>query len=313
MKRILKIVPIPAAGVMLGCASLGNLLQPYSEVMRWLFGGIALFLFFALILKGILLYQDVKKDFQDPIFTSVSPTFAMGTMLLSVYFQPFLGSVSFVIWICAIVLHLIIMVYFTIKFMLKLDIKRVHASYFIVYVGIAVAGVTAPAYDMYLLGTAIFWFAFVCMLLLLPLIIYRYIRHKQMEDVSKPLFCILTAPASLCLTAYLKTSITPNIYLVILMLILATVLYLVVLVRLIRLLRLDFYPSYAAFTFPFVISATASNLSGQFLANSGYDIPLISYLSAVETVIAIIMVCYTLVRYTMFFFKENKKTEKALK
>ena len=38
MKQFLKVLPIPAAGVMLGLAALGNLLQSYSEGVRLVFG-----------------------------------------------------------------------------------------------------------------------------------------------------------------------------------------------------------------------------------------------------------------------------------
>ena len=50
MKQFLKALPIPAAGVMLGLAALGNLLQSYSEGVRLVFGALALVLWVCLVL-----------------------------------------------------------------------------------------------------------------------------------------------------------------------------------------------------------------------------------------------------------------------
>ena len=44
MKDVIKKVPIPLCGVMLGAAALGNLLQSYSEGIRYVCGIFAAFL-----------------------------------------------------------------------------------------------------------------------------------------------------------------------------------------------------------------------------------------------------------------------------
>ena len=44
MKDVIKKVPIPICGVMLGAAALGNLLQSYSEGIRYVCGVFAAFL-----------------------------------------------------------------------------------------------------------------------------------------------------------------------------------------------------------------------------------------------------------------------------
>ena len=44
MRDIIKKVPIPTAGVALGLAALGNLLQPYAEVAHIACGALSLFL-----------------------------------------------------------------------------------------------------------------------------------------------------------------------------------------------------------------------------------------------------------------------------
>ena len=147
----------------------------------------------------------IKEDFKNPILASVAATFPMALMLLSTYIKPFIGVGAKYIWYFAIGLHIILLVYFTIKFLLKLQMPKVFASYFIVYVGIAVA---APAFEELAIGAGAFWFGFLTFIGLLVLV--------------------------------------------------ATMLYVLALVKAISYLKLKFYPSYAAFTFPFVISAIAT-------------------------------------------------------
>ena len=110
---------------------------------------------------------------------SVFCTSTMALMLLAGYLKPYISVVADVIWYAAIVLHVVLMLYFTAKFILKLQMKKVFASYFFVYVGIVVASVSAPAFGATGLGTGIFWFGFVALLALLVLVTYRYAKSAR--------------------------------------------------------------------------------------------------------------------------------------
>jgi len=300
MKRIIKKVPIPLSGVMLGTAALGNLLQSYSEGARYICGGIAFILLGLLLLKLVLYPENVKEELKQPIPASISATFPMGIMLLSVYAKPFLGNISLFIWYGAIVLHIVIILYFTYKFMLKPDIKKVFASYFIVYVGIAVAGISAPAYGQETIGTAAFIFGFVSLLVMLLLIGYRYIKYPDIPEPAKPIACIFAALASLCLAAYLQSVSDKMAGMVIFMVVLAGVLYVFAVIQLISCLKLKFYPSFSAFTFPFVISAIAMKQTAAWLANMSMAQPYLPYIVLIQTIIAAVLVIYTLIRYVLF-------------
>ena len=85
MKNTIKKIPIPLCGVMLGLAALGNLLQSYSEGIRYICGILAAFLLILVLLKLIMFPQMVREDMKNPIMASVSGTFPMALMLLSVY------------------------------------------------------------------------------------------------------------------------------------------------------------------------------------------------------------------------------------
>ena len=302
MKNIIKKVPIPICGLMLGVSALGNLLQSYSEIVRYICGVLAVFLLILAILKLILCFEDVKKDMENPIMASVSGTFPMTLMLLSVYVKPFIGQAAFYIWIFAIILHIALIIYFTIKFIVKLDIKKVFASYYIVYVGIVAASVTAPAYNQLKIGAVCFWFGFVALILLLILVSVRYIKYKEIPEPAKPLICIYGAPMSLCIAGYIQ-SVNPKIYIfLVVMLIVSTILYIFALAQLVKCIKLPFYPSFASFTFPFVITAIALKQSMACFNNLGHPMPFLQTFVLIETIIAVILVIFVYVSFIKFIF-----------
>ena len=306
MKDIIKKVPIPLCGVMLGTAALGNLLQSYGEGIRNGCGIFATFLLILVLLKLIMFPGMIKEDMGNPIMASVSGTFTMALMILSTYVKPYIGQAAYIIWLLAIILHIVLIVYFTVKFVVKLQMPKVFASYYIVYVGIVVAAVTAPAYEQLGIGAATFWFGFVTLILLLVLVTYRYVKVKEVPNPAKPLICIYAAPTSLCIAGYVQ-SVTPKSYGFLMgMFVVATVIYIFALVKAVGYLKLPFFPSYAAFTFPFVISAIASKQTMACVANMGHPMPFLQYVVLIETIIAVVLVVYTYIRFMGAIFGGKK-------
>ena len=220
--------------------------------------------------------------------------------------KPFIGQGAYCIWLFAIALHIALIVYFTVKFVVKLQMPKVFASYYIVYVGIAVAAVTAPAYEKLAIGSAAFWFGFVTLILLLVLVTYRYVKYKEVPEPAKPLICIYAAPTSLCIAGYVQSVMPKSYNFLIAMLVVATIIYIFALVKAVGYLKLPFYPSYAAFTFPFVISAIASKQTMACAANMGHPLPFLQYVVLVETIIAVALVAYTYIRFMGFIFNNKK-------
>lgn len=93
---------------------------------------------------------------------------------------------------------------------------------------------------------------------------------------------------------------------------LSLIIYIIVLINLPKYLKMPFFPSYAAFTFPFVISAVGIKMTIVCLGKMGYTIPFINYLVLFQTIIATVLVIYTLIRFTMFIIS-NKQSQLALK
>ena len=307
MKKLLQAIPLPLSSVMLGFAALGNLLQSYGEWLRVLCGAVSFILFVLLALKFLILPASFKEDMKSPILSGVFGTFPMGMMLLSVYFKPILGIVAVWIWWIAIALHAALIIYFTVAFLFELQMHKVFPSCFIAYVGIVAGSVTAPAYSLQPVGLALFYFGLFSLIVLLGLVGYRYLKYKEIPEPARPLFCIFAAPASLCLTGYLNAAPEKSQALLIVLAVLAGILYLAVLAALPRLLKLKFYPSYGAFTFPFVISGIAYKQLAGFYLKAGTPVPALSVIATALTVIAAVLVAYTLVRYVMAIIKAVKQ------
>lgn len=309
MRDIIEKVPIPTAGVALALTALGNLLQPAYEGIHILCGAVALFLIVLLAAKAVMFPQLIRDDLHNSIMASVSGTVFVTLMQFSNYLAPLAFGPAFALWVAATMAHLALIVWFTVRFFRPFKLHEVFPTYFICYVGIVVASVTSPAFGMQALGQAIFWFGFACYAALLVLVTYRYAKHEVPEG-ARPLFCIYTAPMSLSIVGYLAVTDAPNALFVGVMMALAQVLFLVVLSRLPRLLRLKFYPSYAAMTFPFVITATALGQGTAFFRANGVALPFaFDVVFYVEVALATIMVAYVLAHYLRFFFRRIEQPQ----
>jgi exfoliative toxin A/B len=309
---LLKKTPLPFCGVALGLAALGNLLSTYPNgaTIKNICGALSALILIWLLVKFIINFKAFVEEIKNPIMGSIIGTYCMALMILGGYKWPN-AEVGKTIWFIGLILHVILIIYFTKEFVFKFGIKKVFTSWYIVYVGIVAMNINCADFGMQELGKIVFWFGFASTLVLLVLVTYRYLIIKDFMPPAIPLFCIYTAPVSLCLAGYMNTFTPPEPSLIYFMLILSLLIYLIVLVNLPRFLMMPFYPSYAAFTFPFVISAVAVKLTtAKFLTSNN---PVLAnttkMIFTVQTWIAAVLVAYALARYIMFIIA----TEEASK
>lgn len=294
---IVKSTPVPAAGVALGVVSLGGLHAALVPAVQGVCALVA-FVLAALVIAKICLFPGMfRSDMNSPVVAGTFATLFMCTMQLASFAAPFAGPVAFAVWAIAVACHAGLICWFTWRFVRGFKLQNVFTSWFVAYVGIIVGALTSPTFGMEALGRAIFVFGFACYAVLLVVVTVRHVRH-ELPEAAAPTFCIYAAPMSLSLAGYLAVFPQPNTVFVAVLAVLAQAMLLVVLVRLPRLLRLKFYPSYAAMTFPFVISATAFVRSLSCLAAEGWAVPeALSALAWLEAALATVMVCYVLCHY----------------
>lgn len=295
--NIIKNLPIPISGLILATLSLGNLLQDIHPYFRYAFGSIGALILILMILKVVKYPQSIKEDFKNPVIASSSGTFSMSLMILSTYLMGFMPSIAYTIWIIGIVLHIMLMIYFTYHFTIRaFDISTVYPTYWIVYVGITMGAITAHFHGLQEMDHIFFIIGFMGMMVSTPLILYREFIYKQIPDQNKPLSCIFTALFSILIFGYLNSVQDISNEFVLALYLMACLFYIYSLYKLVSYRDLDFYPSFSAFTFPFVISALAT----KGILNKISSSVVLNDVLILETIVATILVVYVLIKYTIF-------------
>lgn len=189
------------------------------------------------------------------------------------------------------------MIYFTYHFIVcNFNISNVYPSYWIVFVGITMGAITSSVHGIAEIGFYLFIVGFIAMIITLPWVIYRYLTHPNIPDANKPLICIFTAVLSILIVGYLNTAQNISAEFVMTLYIFACIFYVFALIKFIEYRDRDFYPSFAAFIFPFVISALATKgIIAKITSNA-----LLSGMLKIEIAIAIVIVAYVLLRYVKF-------------
>lgn len=302
MNNLIKELPIPISGLMLGILALGNLIQDYSFYGKYICGIIGLIILILLLSKLIKFPEETIKSLKNPVIASVSATSLMSLIIISSYIAPFNIKIAARLWIFSVLLFVGLIIYFTIEFFIKrFSLENVYASYYIIYIGIVIASTTAPLYNQIQFGQIIFYFGLLSFIFLLILTLYRYLKLET-PDMFKPLICINAAPFSLLLLGYLKSFSNISNYFIIFLYIMAIIFYIFSIIKIIEYRNLNFYPSYSAFAFPFVVAAIATK---EMLKYSKFF--YLNYLSYIQTLIAIILVSYVLVKYIIFLNKKNNQ------
>lgn len=257
--------PLVMSGLVLGLLALGNLLVAYFPYLRPILAALAISLYLLLIISCLRFPRQQLPQLRQPLVASVFPTFFMAGMLLASYLQGWqLPVLAQPLWWLSFMGNVLLILYFTWRFVLPFSWDHVFPSWSVLYVGIAMAGLTAPVTGQESLGQLIFWVGLVLTVLVLPLMAYKTYVIKLADPIQSNIstFC---APLSLLLATYLTTFDKPQAGLVLALLISSQALYLFVLGQLLHLANRPFNPGFSAFTFPFVISATSFKLASQFL------------------------------------------------
>ena len=300
--NIIKNLPLAITGLILAILSFGKIFTDFSSIF-FIIGSILIFL---VLLKLILHFDEFNRELNQLIALSTFGTFSMALMLFSTYlkplFMPLSQKIALGIWILGIIIHLSILLIFTKNYVINdFDIENVFATWWIVYIGITMAAITAPAFDMQNYGFIFFGIGFILMIPTLVLVSYRYRMFTSIDDKNKPFICIYTALLSILLVGYVNAlPIDENFLSLIYMC--ACIFYIFAIFQAIKLLiieKLEFMPSFSAFTFPFVISAIATGEAYKFF---GFD--YLNYLFYIQAIIALTLVIFVSYKYLRFLLKQ---------
>ena len=271
--NIIKNLPLAITGLILAILSLGKIFTDFSSIF-FIIGSLLIFL---ILLKLVLHFDAFKNELNNLIALSTFGTFSMALMLFSTYlktlFMPLSESIAIGIW-----------------------------TWWIVYIGITMAAITAPAYNLQQYGFIFFGIGFILMIPTLILVSYRYLKFTSIEDKNKPFICIYTALLSILIVGYVNAMNIDGNFLSLIYLG-AFIFYIFAIYHAIRLLvleRLEFMPSFSAFTFPFVISAIATGEAYKF-----FGLGILNYLFYIQAIIALVLVIFVSYKYLRFLMKTN--------
>lgn len=301
LRDFISSTPVPICGLALGIASLSSFLsETFGPEVR-LFALFSAFFVILFTCRVIIDPKGVSNDLQNPAVFGVLPTYTMTLMILSSFIYGYSEVISLVIWWSAVLLSFVIMVLFVRRFVLGFTINNVFPSWFVIFVGYVVAATTAPAVGMEPVGRVLFCTGFAAYVILLPILTYRTVVVRNIPTPAIPNIAIFTAPINLCIVGYMASFETYNETLLIAMAVVGVASYAAVLAYMPCMLRNGFMPSYAAFTFPLVISAISfRRLASYFAVQDG---SIVDILVDVTLVIAIIVVAYVLIRFLMLLAK----------
>lgn len=304
-------IPVPMSALALGLAALGNLLLPYSPVVRSVCGVTAAAVAVLILARIVLDPAGVRAELQNPATLAVFPAFFMAVMLLATYLKPYAAVPAKGLWVAALVSQIIVAALFVVRFVGSFKLAQVLPGWLLVFVGFVVASVTSPAFDALPVGRVLLYAGAVGYVGILPVIVYRMFSLGALPEPALPTIAIIAAPPSLLLVGYLAVTEAKQTFVVYLLLVAAAASLLYVLTALPRVLQVRFYPSYAALTFPFVISAIALKQSNVFLTASqaGSFIPKAA-VTAMDG-FAAVMVLYVLARYAMHLAAPTQERAEA--
>jgi len=304
MLKFIKKIPIAICGLALALAGLGNLLSSHGVIIKSLCGSLSGLILLLVLGRFLLDKKAFMEELNNPIGLGLFPSFSMALVLLSTYIRPY-GQLSIFFWYGGLFIHLGILLIFIKKYVLNFKLENVFPSYFVVFVGHVVLSLSASSMNRPLIGEISFYLGLTSYIIILPLLTYRLRKIKILKEGIRPTLAIFTAPMSLLLAAYLSSFKSINTNLIFVMVSICLLSYIFVCIKMFDLLKLKFYPSFAAFTFPFVISGLAFKLTSNYLSLLGYN--YLKPLALISQGLAVFIVIYVFFSYIKFLFVKEEK------
>jgi exfoliative toxin A/B len=299
-------MPVPVCGLALGIATLDRFFHPTYDFYKYNVGAaIALILIVLFTIRVIIDRRGVARDLEHPAMFGVLPTYTMTIMVLAAIAKDHLGNAVIVIWYAAIIASFVMIFFFIRKFVLRFELRNVFPSWTVMFTGFLVASTTSPVFGMEELGRILFWIGFIAYLTVLPPILYRLMKIRLPEGLV-PTIAILAGPVNLCIVGGIRSyGYAPPVIPMTILTVMGIVSFLAVLAYMPVMLNRRFYPTFAAFTFPLVISAISIYELGKLhgLPSDGV------FLIVQETMFAIaaLSVLHVLIRYMIYFYRTARE------
>lgn len=309
IENILKKTPLPVAGLAFGLTGLGSLFSEFGQG-AWampLFGVLGFAVLLIALGKIVFFPNAAKENFQNPIQAAVAPVIPGVLMLDAGFLSKSMPITALALWILAAIIMTIYSAWFIWKYLFHFQLKQVFAAFFIPFVGFAVLVMsshhlvqTFPMIES--VREILFGFSSIGFIVMLTIISWRYLKLPVPEKAAKPVFAIYSAPLAVLIVSYIRLPIEHSVTNLTIALLISQGLFFMVLSQVPTFLKNGFFPSFAALTFPFIITASSLWESLPFFNNS----TLLTDLAWIETIFAIAMTLFVFYHYLKFFQQTAK-------
>ena len=298
-------MPVALTGLALGVAGISGALSTFLGQIPIFIGDFISFILVTIIfIKDCLHFDQLKNEISHPTLGSFIPTFDMTLMTLAGFIANYNLFIGRSLWIVSIIIHIIFCFSFFYYRIKNFEIHHVIPSWFVPPVGIVVACVSGANMNFPQITHIIFYIGFILYLIMLPIMMYRIIFVEHLDDGRLPTFAIMAAPPSLCLAGYLTSFSNPSEVIIYILLPLAVFMTMLVYVSFFRILRISFNPSYASFTFPLAIGATAFLKYSNYLVSIESDYYLLwKYIGITLSISASIIITIIFIKMILYIKK----------
>ncbi|MHD0396493.1 TDT family transporter [Staphylococcus simulans] len=302
-KSIIQNVPAAICGLALGTFTLSHTLFHihFTELglITLLLGSLCLVLFF---LKLIYFPNALCIELHDSNTFAIMPALPMGLMTLASILKSQFHIDNLLLtglWIGAVLLHIILMLWFIMYFIIK-HRTYPNTSWFVMFVGIGVIGETASTFYARI-GIFAIDFSSVLFWILLAFILFERMWHYYPKD-QLPMAVIISAPASLCLNAYLSYTESLSVSYIMFYFVIAQFLFVFSIIFLPQIIEKRFKPAYAALTFPWAVTAASTYQLYTQLDLPGISQEMLGILASIEIVFAGCVIVWVYFRYIKHLF-----------
>lgn len=296
LKNLTSRLPLPVTVLALGWVVLGNLLKDIIPLLSDICMIVSMMLLIMTVFKIILSPKGFYKNIKSPAGLSMFSSFSMSLMLISVWMKGFLGKANIYIWITGVILHTIILVVFTIKYVLNFKLKYVFSSWFLVYSGIGIAAITCNDFGMIVFGRSVLKFTVFVSVVILPMVLARQ-KIKGSTQAAKPIFSLIAMPLSIIVASMVSINEPASAKTMWILFIIIQLVLLVVIVDMIIHLFHGFYPSWSCYAAAIAASVYGSMYFNQYLIRSGAKNYFVDSLLCFEYVLVFVVCSIVLLAY----------------
>ncbi|ANZ34523.1 TDT family transporter [Staphylococcus carnosus] len=306
--HILRKVPVAINGLALGIITLSTLFYHLNMSNA----GLCCFIISCLcvglfILKSYIYPKDIMNELKNINIFAIFPALPMMLItMLAIINQSFAitSPVLTFLWFCAIAMHVTMMVIFCFYHIPHDRFTPPNTSWFVMFVGVGVIAETAPSFYK-VMGDIAIVTGSMSFLTLITIILLEQ-SWKYYGRLQLPMVAIISAPAALCLNGYLLNETDYSYLYIDLFFILSQLLFIFSLFFLPKILNNKFTPAYAALTFPWVTTASATYTVAQNVSLPFISSEIVWGLAVVEIIFAVIVVALVTLRYAWYLLDIRK-------